>query len=67
MCNIIFSQLTIFVALFLVILVDSRRYHAHDRISLAANTVGPFNNPTETYPVSALIFVINCDFANLFN
>lgn len=33
--------------------VESRsyRYHAHDKVSLAANTVGPFNNPTETYPV----------------
>jgi hypothetical protein len=29
----------------------SFRYHAHDKVSLAANTVGPFNNPTETYPV----------------
>jgi hypothetical protein len=27
------------------------RYRAHDRIGLVANTVGPFNNPTETYPV----------------
>lgn len=33
--------------------VESRsyKYNAHDRVSLAANTVGPFNNPTETYPV----------------
>ena len=45
------------VALFCSVLlgsVESRsyRYHAHDKVSLAANTVGPFNNPTETYPVS---------------
>lgn len=29
----------------------SLKYRAHDKVSLAANTVGPFNNPTETYPV----------------
>ena len=29
----------------------SSKYSAHDKVSLAANTVGPFNNPTETYPV----------------
>ena len=32
--------------------VESRRYKLHDHIALVANTVGPFNNPTETYPVS---------------
>lgn len=33
--------------------VDCRslKYQLHDKVSLAANTVGPFNNPTETYPV----------------
>jgi hypothetical protein len=31
--------------------VASKRYHAHDKTSVVANTVGPFNNPTETYPV----------------
>lgn len=30
----------------------SKRYNAHDKVSIVANTVGPFNNPTETYPVS---------------
>lgn len=29
----------------------SLKYIPHDKVSLAANTVGPFNNPTETYPV----------------
>ena len=43
-----------FVGLLLVLLVASvaaLRYHAHDRVAVVANTVGPFNNPTETYPV----------------
>ena len=29
-----------------------RRYRAHDHVGIVANTAGPFNNPTETYPVS---------------
>jgi hypothetical protein len=33
-------------------LVSGRAYGNHEQISLVANTVGPFNNPTETYPVS---------------
>ena len=32
------------------------RHHAHDRIAIIANTVGPFNNPTETYPYYSLPF-----------
>ena len=28
-----------------------KRFHAHDHVGIVANTVGPFNNPTETYPV----------------
>jgi hypothetical protein len=35
-------------------LVAARRYAAHDPVQIVANTVGPFNNPTETYPVSIL-------------
>jgi hypothetical protein len=31
--------------------VGARRYKVHDHVDVAANTVGPFNNPTETYPV----------------
>lgn len=31
--------------------VSGRGYENHERINLVANTVGPFNNPTETYPV----------------
>lgn len=34
----------------------AKRYLAHDRIALIANTVGPFNNPTETYPFYSLPF-----------
>ena len=45
---------------FLVLLgfvgAESHRYRAHDRIGLVANTVGPFNNPTETYPVRNIPF-----------
>lgn len=37
--------------------VDARRYKAHDRIGLVANTVGPFNNPTETYPVRKYLLI----------
>lgn len=32
-------------------IVSSKRYQAHDKVLAVANTVGPFNNPTETYPV----------------
>lgn len=34
------------------VFVTARRYRAHDHVAIVANTVGPFNNPTETYPVS---------------
>lgn len=30
---------------------EAKKYGAHDRVAAVANTVGPFNNPTETYPV----------------
>ena len=33
----------------------SKHYSAHEKVTLVANTVGPFNNPTETYPVIAFI------------
>lgn len=31
--------------------VLATHYHTHDHVGIVANTVGPFNNPTETYPV----------------
>ena len=36
--------------------IDSKtmKFQAHGKVSLTANTVGPFNNPTETYPVGPL-------------
>ena len=34
-----------------------KRFKAHDRVAVIANTVGPFTNPTETYPVSLLIYI----------
>lgn len=37
-------------------LVDGKRYRAHDHVGIVANTVGPFNNPTETYPFYSLPF-----------
>ena len=40
------------VVALLVGLVESTRFANHDKVPLIANTVGPFNNPTETYPVS---------------
>ena len=35
-------------------LVEGARYSNHEKVPLIANTVGPFNNPTETYPVSII-------------
>jgi len=35
---------------------SGKRYHAHDHVGIVANTVGPFNNPTETYPYYSLPF-----------
>lgn len=32
------------------------QYHAHDRVAVVANTVGPYNNPTETYAYYSLPF-----------
>jgi hypothetical protein len=45
-------QIIFAIILLLTVQVLSRRFMAHDRIGLVANTVGPFNNPTETYPVN---------------
>lgn len=39
------------VCIVLVAAASAKRYHAHDHVGIVANTVGPFNNPTETYPV----------------
>jgi len=35
---------------------DGKHYRAHDSITIVANTIGPFNNPTETYPYYSLPF-----------
>ena len=59
MWQITILLLTLCSQLFSVHGGTSRRYHAHDLVNVAANTVGPFNNPTETYPVSATLFLIN--------
>ncbi len=45
--TLLFTTLTI---------VQCRRYQTHDRIDVIGNTVGPFNNPTETYPYFSLPF-----------
>lgn len=44
-------SLVVFVFSLLSINSEAKRYAAHDRVAAIANTVGPFNNPTETYPV----------------
>ena len=48
--------LNCFSFLLLTVVVDchSYRYANHQRVDILVNTVGPFNNPTETYPVSYL-------------
>lgn len=43
-------RLIVFIAL-CIALVTGLHYRAHDHVGIVANTVGPFNNPTETYPV----------------
>ena len=45
---------------------EGRRYHAHDKVAIVANTVGPFNNPTETYPVTVALLYGVCMFINNF-
>jgi hypothetical protein len=46
--------MSLVVALFLAaaLVADARHFRAHDAVGIVANTIGPFNNPTETYPVS---------------
>mmetsp|Transcript_8308 Transcript_8308/g.14075 ORF Transcript_8308/g.14075 Transcript_8308/m.14075 type:complete len:595 (+) Transcript_8308:31-1815(+) len=39
-----------------VVDAHSYRYANHQRVDLLVNTVGPFNNPTETYPYYSLPF-----------
>lgn len=41
----------LFVLSCIVAVALGRRFKAHDHVGIVANTVGPFNNPTETYPV----------------
>ncbi len=36
----------------------SKHYQTHDIVKIIANTVGPYNNPTETYPVRYFYFII---------
>jgi hypothetical protein len=40
-----------------LLVVEATHYRAHDAVHIIANTIGPFNNPTETYPVSYFFFV----------
>lgn len=46
----------ILVLLLVSELCSGKRYGTHDKLSIIANTVGPFNNPTETYPYYHLPF-----------
>ena len=41
----------IYFLILVIVPISSRRFNEHDRIAVVANTVGPYNNPTETYPV----------------
>ena len=59
-------------ALFALILlvcsvVQGRHFRAHDSVPIIANTIGPFNNPTETYPVSLSIVMIPINHFQLLN
>ena len=38
---------------------EAKRYELHTVLPVVANTVGPFNNPTETYPYYSLPFCIH--------
>lgn len=49
-----FSVLSIFF--FPYVLSELHHYHSHDKVSIGANTVGPYNNPTETYAYYSLPF-----------
>ena len=53
MLNII-SALVIFNSI-LSEIVSAKHYRAHDPMPVIANTIGPYNNPTETYPVCVII------------
>lgn len=53
----------LFVLSCIVAIAFGRRFKAHDHVGIVANTVGPFNNPTETYPV-IIKFII---FMSLYN
>jgi len=49
------------ISVILIILVslrciDSKKYEVHHPVAIAANTVGPYNNPTETYVYYSLPF-----------
>lgn len=52
------SPLSFLLLLFLSFspLIFSHHFHSHDKVSIIANTIGPFNNPTETYPYYSLPF-----------
>jgi hypothetical protein len=49
-------RLFLALCLFVVTMASIRRYELHTPTAVVANTVGPFNNPTETYPYYSLPF-----------
>jgi hypothetical protein len=49
-------EMLLLVAVVILQIVAAKRYATHDRMPIVANTVGPFNNPTETYPFYHLPF-----------
>ena len=38
---------------------EAKRFEMHTAVPIVANTVGPFNNPTETYPYYSLPFCMH--------
>lgn len=47
------AMMSLFLIVFQIffILGEAKKYQIHDRVPVVANTVGPYNNPTETYAV----------------
>lgn len=64
MLNII-SALVVFNSI-LSKIVSAKHYRAHDPMPVIANTIGPYNNPTETYPVCVIINLFTHDYISYF-
>lgn len=49
------NVLNILALCFAVAYAAGKHYQAHNHVGIVANTVGLYNNPIETYPVSRLL------------